>query len=555
MTFDLLHPLFAQDLMPNLQSLYGTGYSSSLLSTVPPISATAWATFITGVNPGRHGILQFVKLRPDQNETDRETNALEVFPGGVSLLNADSIQSSKLWRILGDADKRQVVINVPLTYPPRSIKGTMISGMMTPPSADIFTYPRELSQTLRKQGYEIDLSISEKEFSFDPSRLVSRLHELMSKRRTTAINLMTSESWDLCIVIFTGTDRLQHRFWKHLVPGHPEYASREAARLRPQLEVYFQDLDQAIAQLVAGGGSDATVIVLSDHGFGPVSDRTVHRLSMMQALGLTQDSASSGIVRLRRVVEGRLGMTPDRVRRLVKAALPGSVLSRLEARAREAQLSATAEDPAYSVTLHEYVGGIYINPDHLPPEADSYTSFREEIVSGIKELMDPDTGVSLISSVWRREELYAGPALPQCPDVIFRLAPGYGLSGGVGPGGNLVSPRHGETNKQGTHRDEGILLLNGPHTSVGRGVQQKLLDVTSTILYLLDVPIPVGMDSRPILAAFNEGFVARRPPRYEDVLLDTRVSDTAPPESWIEEEDTELLLARLRSLGYIEEEE
>jgi predicted AlkP superfamily phosphohydrolase/phosphomutase len=550
-TFDLLTPLLDKGLMPYLASLLDKSYHVVLLSTMPPISATAWTTLITGVNPGKHGILQFVSLRPNQLAADSES-VQEVFPGGISLLNANSIPCITLWKLLTKAKKKQIIINVPMTYPPRPIDGVMITGMMTHPSASVFTYPPELSQRLREVQYEIDLSIAEKEFDFDPARLIDRLHELMMKRRDVALKLMREESWDFFMVVFTSTDRLQHRFWKDIVPEYPEHDSPEAVQLRPNLEQYFRDLDQTIAQLGTTAGPDTTVIIMSDHGFGPASKRTVHRLSMMQALGLMATSTGSGIVRLRNLVEGYLGLTPDRVRKLAKAALPGKWATKLEAKAREAQLVATAKDLAYSVTLDERVGGIYINRDQLSERVDSYETLRKEIISNLKKLVDPETRVLLIAKVYTREELYSGPALDECPDIVFCLTSGYGLSGGVGPGSTLVSPRRSEPNKQGTHRDEGILLIYGPNVNVKQNAQERLVDLTSTILYLLEVPIPTTMDSRPILVAFDEKSVAERPPFYIDMYPGNLVSDVPDSESYISQEDAQQLMERLRGLGYIE---
>ncbi|NIN70135.1 MAG: hypothetical protein GTO63_36745 [Anaerolineae bacterium] len=548
-TFDLLNPLFARGLMPFLQSLMGSSYSGTLLSTVPPISATAWATFVTGVNPGSHGILQFVRLRPSENGSAPSASR-EIFPGGVSFLDASSIRGVRLWDILSAAHKRQIVINVPLTYPPRPIDGVMITGMMTPPSASVFTYPPDLSSRLLEGKYEIDLTVSEKDFSFDPSRLIYRLHELLVKRRDVALKLL-QEPWDFSMAVFTGTDRLQHRFWKYLVPGFAEYDSVEAAHLRPALEQYFEGLDQALARLVNCAGANTTTVLLSDHGFGPVSERTIHRLSLMRALGLGKAAAKSGVGRLRTVVEGYLGLTPDQMRKLAAKALPRQWVSRLEARARDTLITASASDPAYSVTLHEFIGGIYIDRGQL---ADDHSAevFRQEIMSGLEKLVDPDTGTPLVAKAYSREELYSGPALEECPDIIFYVTPGYGLSGGYGPGGSIVSPRRSDLNKQGTHRDDGMLLIRGPNVNPKQEVRERLVDVTSTILYLLDVPIPSAMDSRPILRAFRKEAVAKRPPEYADVALESTASGAGGAQPQVSEEDAEELLARLRGLGYIE---
>jgi predicted AlkP superfamily phosphohydrolase/phosphomutase len=547
---ELLDHLFDRGLMPFLQSVSERSYRGSLQSTVPPISATAWATFITGTNPGKHGILQFVKLRPG-GPNSFDGSAQELFPGGTSILTADSIRGARLWDVLTSAEKRQIVINVPLTYPPRQLSGTMIAGMMTPPSASIYTYPPELSQELIRAHYETDLSVSEKEFHFDPERLVDRLHEILVKRLDVALSLMASEPWDFSMIVFTGTDRMQHRFWKYLVPGSGEYDSAEAVRLRPQLDRYFRSLDGAVARLMGATDDNTLTIILSDHGFGPVSDRTVYRLSMMRALGLGERGAKSAIGRLRAVMEGQLGWTPDQIRKAARTVLPTGWVAKLEDRARGSLLAASAEDPAYSVTLHEYVGGIYIN-NSLFADEESEQVFRSELMSGLKALRDPDTGTPVVARVHTKNELYSGPAMEECPDIVFYLTSGYGLSGGVGPEGRIVSTRRSDLHKQGTHRDEGILLMQGKHVRVIQGVREQLMDVTSTILYWLGVPVPISMDSRPILAAFDDGLLSEQPPVYVDGAPHTVPPGGGNLGTEMVEEDAEELLARLRGLGYIE---
>lgn len=546
----LLETVFAAGWMPFLKTLWEGGYRADLASTVPPLSAPAWVTFATGVNPGEHGILHFVSLRPGAAARQRTDEAQWVFHDCVSLLNSDRIQGATLWQLLSNAGRRQVVVNVPITYPPHPINGVMVTGMLTPPSAATFTYPPEWSERLREAGYEIELSLHEKEFDFDARRLVSRLREVLRKRTNACLQLMSEEEWEFFMVVFTGTDRVQHRFWKYLVPGRPEYSSPEAEGLRPDLERYFRDLDETIAELVSAAGPDARTMMLSDHGFGPAPDYTVYSISLMQALGLAGAWQKSRIVRLRRFVEGRLGLTPNQIRRWVRAVLPGRWAARLDSRFREAQLAAGAKDVAYSVAMHADVGGIYIDRRRFPSE-DAFLTFRQRVADDLRRLSDPATKAPFVRAVQVQEEVYSGSALGECPDIVFYLAPEYGLSGGVGPKGQLVSPRRQDLNKQGVHRDEGILILRGPGIDgSASGPKQRLLDVTATILYLLDVPVPSRMDSRPILRALDAEFVASHPVLHVDAPWEgeEQVAETGE----MSQEDQEALMDRLRGLGYIE---
>lgn len=547
----LLDTLYAQGAMPYLESLQAESYRAILRSTVPPMSPTAWTSFATGTNPGQHGILHFVSLRPGQATPNGPQNGSEaqwIFPDCASLLNSERIRGATLWDLLSAADKRQVVVNVPLTYPPHAINGLMVTGMLTPPNAEVFTYPPALSETLRQDGYEVDLDVDEKDFDYDRATLTRRIREVMRKRADTCLQFMAQEPWDFMMVVFTTTDRLQHHCWQYLVPGAPAYDSPEAQALRPQMLDYFRELDQAIAALVAEAGPDATLMMLSDHGFGPIHEREVYTLSAMEALGVGGQIGRSPVMRLRRFLESTLGLTPSQMRNWAKRLLPGRLAARIDARVRDAQLSAGAQGPAYLVAMHSYIGGIYINRERYPDDP-SLHAFRRELIKGMQALRDPERDVDLVEQIHVREELYHGESIAECPDVVFYLRRGYGLADGVGPRGRLVGPRRRHLSQQGVHRDDGIFLLHGPMVAAQQGERASLLDVTATILYLLDVAIPEGRDSQPILAALP-ALVAQRPPRYtaEDGGADWGDGEMAAPS----EADQKALLSRLRGLGYIE---
>jgi predicted AlkP superfamily phosphohydrolase/phosphomutase len=55
-TFDLIEPWARGGFLPNLARLMQDGSRGHLLSTLHPLSAPAWATFLTGVNQGKHGL-------------------------------------------------------------------------------------------------------------------------------------------------------------------------------------------------------------------------------------------------------------------------------------------------------------------------------------------------------------------------------------------------------------------------------------------------------------------------------------------------------------------
>src|SRR5687767_9752547 len=83
----LLRKLADDGTMPNVRRLIGEGTLKSMTTTIPEISSVAWSSFMTGVNPGKHGVYGFVDLQPHSYKA--------YFP------NSKHVKAEALWDILG----------------------------------------------------------------------------------------------------------------------------------------------------------------------------------------------------------------------------------------------------------------------------------------------------------------------------------------------------------------------------------------------------------------------------------------------------------------------
>src|SRR5882672_6550113 len=88
-TWTLIRPWMAEGGMPNLAKLIKEGVSGTLQSILPPITPPAWTSFMTGKNPGKHGVFHFIEARPGTYE--------------LSYLNGASRRAKTIWRMLSDA--------------------------------------------------------------------------------------------------------------------------------------------------------------------------------------------------------------------------------------------------------------------------------------------------------------------------------------------------------------------------------------------------------------------------------------------------------------------
>ena len=116
------------DLSPFLADLYQKKLLHPMTTTLPPVSSVAWASFLTGVSPGEHGITGFV---------DREPDGYAPYVPTASNLNVTT-----LYQHLSRNGHRVCSLGIPATFPPEPINGVIVSGFLAP-SLKRAVYPKE----------------------------------------------------------------------------------------------------------------------------------------------------------------------------------------------------------------------------------------------------------------------------------------------------------------------------------------------------------------------------------------------------------------------------
>ena len=139
---DLADRFMREGRLPNLAKLRDKGTFSKLRTTFPPISPVAWSTFMTGVNPGKHNIYDFL-ARDTSNYLPFLSSAEIKGPKRHIKIGKYSIPFGKteikamrkgtpFWHWLGNAGIFSSVIRVPVTFPPEKFQGVLLSGMCVP---------------------------------------------------------------------------------------------------------------------------------------------------------------------------------------------------------------------------------------------------------------------------------------------------------------------------------------------------------------------------------------------------------------------------------------
>ena len=543
-TWDVLERWVRDGTMPNLARLRRNGAWGVLASSIPPITAAAWSTFMTGKRPGKHGVYHFINLF---EQTENQV---------PELVSSRSIQAPALWDILGHHGRQVVLVNIPLTYPPRPVNGVMVTGLLTPRNAPVFTYPGELSQQITDYKFDLDRFVDKSPFLDEidgeivaPTlTLVNEFREMLEMRRRVTLSLMKSEAWDFYMVVFIGTDRMGHYLW-HYQAGTAG-SDPQSQELAHAVREYYIRLDEIIGELVSEAGEGTTTLLMSDHGMGPKHTKRFHINNWLRNKGwLCAEQTRTRLSNPDSLVT-RLGIPRDRLGRLVKR-VPGLAKSRVIKKAADttAMQIDLEKSTAYAIPMFNHIFGIRLN---VP--ADSRLRWRMEIRSALEKIIDPTTGKRIVEDVIRGQDYYQGVYAKNIPDLIVMLNPDYGASFRLGRFSSVVTELQEHT-RRGKHRMEGIFVASGPGIQASEEPLRNIAieDVAPTTLALMGLPVPNDMDGRVLGEMLTSEFTAAHPIESgEPIGFWGGNGHSALAEPVMSEQDEAEIRERLAALGYLE---
>lgn len=551
-TFSLISPWADSGELPNLKRLMDNGAWGNLGSTIPPITAPAWTSFMTGKNPGKHGLYHFISPKPDTYD--------------FHYTNASSRRSRTIWRILSDHGARVGVFNVPMTYPPETVNGYMISGLDTPSANSPFIYPDSLRQELLKEFGSARLDITHLEFMRTDSKkriILKEMAELEDHRAEVAEYLIKKHPVDIFMLVFCSVDQIQHYFWKYMDEGHYMYQPGSPELFSNAILSAYKKIDSKIGLLLNMMAKDSTVIIMSDHGAGPSSDKVLylnHHLSDVGVLKFKDNIRKSPFDAIIRKTDPflRKTLSPNQKKKIA-ALFPGI------RRKWERGLASFADidwsgTKAFCYDVLPAHTNIWINIKGKFPQGNvnsgtEYEELMKYITEKLYGLKNPENGRRIIDRIYRKEDIYSGAHTELAPDLTLSWWDGDGFT--IRPGrirDSGVVRRLGQgfdslVNWSGTHRINGVMILNGPpfkEAKIPDGAE--IVDLAPTLLYLMGCPVPDDMDGKVMTGVFRDDYLSLNPVKYSGP--EDGDQDDAKTEAYSDAE-TEKVKERLKALGYL----
>jgi predicted AlkP superfamily phosphohydrolase/phosphomutase len=518
----VLDPLVADGAVPNLAALLSDGASGPLESQVPPWTASAWPSLYTGVNPGKHGVFDFLTF--DGYDWD--------------VVNASHVDERPLWRLLDEVGRTSVVVNVPVTHPPDEFDGALVPGYVAPEEPDC--HPSGLLADIREElgSYRVYPD------DVDGETAQRAEYATVARSRGDAFRYLVDRfEPDFGFVEFQVTDTVFHDR-----PGDQE-----------TVRAVYEAVDEQVGAILDDCDPD-TVVVASDHGMGRYRGREFRVNEFLRESGdVTAVKGGEGMptwatVRDAQLKAGkseaelsdsalagamaglaRLGITSQRIKKALElVGLDDFVAERVPVSLVSAGTEQVDFPDSRAYMRSRIECGVRINLDGREPEGivppGEYENVREDLIRRLSAVRTPD-GEPVFEDVARREEYFHGPHADEAADVITVPSDfDHFLSA------RLSGSRFGEPTEPWNHKRDGIVAV------AGEGVDETveltdahLFDVAPTVLASMGVPADERMDGTVLPAVGSAG--ERDYPEYDSQRSSTDEGDV---------ED------RLANLGYIE---
>lgn len=400
--------------------------------------------------------------------------------------------SKAIWNILSEYGKRVLVINVPVTYPPETVNGIMISGYMTPSSEANFTYPLSLKEEVFRAvpEYKIDLEHDDM-LAIEP--LLDATLKMTEQRTKLMRYLMQEKPWDFCYIVFVGADRLQHPLWDEILA------------MEPKVTEYYRLLDAALGFVLEQLEPEDTLFVVSDHGFQGAKrvfdiNEYLYSRELLHLNSNAQRDQSVRSANLKYLLK-RLGLFS--LARKANHALKKEQIQGLERQLLDVYQPLMADidlakTQAYVPSLSGFGGGyadIFLRED-------LGEQLINELCKDLRNQVDPCTGKPLIEAIYTTEVYGTGPFAPRESHLL--LLPSDGITFRMRLGNKRLWDDTNST--QGTHQKDGVLYAFG--NNIKQGLRQaspvEIYDIVPTILHSMGLPLPGVFDGRILQGIFEE---------------------------------------------------
>lgn len=516
-TFDQLDPLMDEGLLPTIKSMCEEFAHGPLETVFPPVTAPAWLSMATGLNPGKTGVFDYInRVSPD--------GAL------ISPISSAAYEKRAIWNYLNNNGYTVGIFNYPTLYPPPTVKGFAVSGMGARKNTS-FCYPEELDSEISSiiDSYEITLNLRNRRYKQDINLFFKDIDRIIDKQKTVLFHLIQNKKWDFFFAVFSFTDWIQHVLWKDIDPSHPLYNSKASPAVHVNFKKIWQKVDGIIGDLLKMLPDDSNFIIVSDHGSGPL-DSVFYPNTWLQKSGYLKTSFFKYIIAstFTALSEGYDNKYTTKMSNFIK-----NKILHIKSSTDFIEMDKSL---AYSPEHNTMFGCI-----NLTNKGKAQQGFKDKLIQELKALPEQNIGITSIQVILP-EDVYSGPFISLSPDILFIINDYQSTVELAFPKKVFFSSPSIEL-RTGGHRPHGIFIARGDIFK-NTTVPASILDIAPTILALYDIEIPKRIDGKVLLSSMKDESLKK---------LNIRFGTGIDEQSDIKEDQSNLeeMKDLLKSLGYM----
>ncbi len=487
--------------LPAFNFLLSNSAYGNLKSTIPPITIPAWPAMFSGLNPGKLGANDFIKIKENY----------KISPVSFSW------KGRMVWDIISKRGLRVGVVNVP-----GSINSSIINGFLI---EDLFSgkvYPPELRVEIESRfGNCVEESI----LQTVKKRRVIKSYE---RNRHLIKWLLKKKDFRLFVCVITLLDKLMHMNSKKI----------ELKDAYKRIDLLLRDIIKLVK------ANRWTLFITSDHGCKEVEKRFNINAFLRDSgfLSVKKRPLRTSILKivnvlLKRGHKSHLISASNIVRKIMvnSKTAKDTTLESVDWKDTEI-LSLSTSVSSFS--------GLWINRRGKFHDGviafNEYPKIRNEVSEKLLNVKDPESGEKIVNNIYSKEEIYSGKLIDDLPDLIVEATDRYLLD-------YRLFSNHFVASRELAHDSYGVFIAYGPVIKRDLRIEGlEIFDIAPTILHLFELPIPREMDGKVL----KEIFLPGTNPSERKVMFQ-EVSEDRIRSYQMSKEEEERVTKRLRELGYI----
>ena len=459
--------------MPTISSMLKGSNYPHLRSVFPADTTPAWTTIYTGLDPTEHGIINFLNVGDKLNTYKSLTFDDSFFKGKI------------FWDKLNKEGLRCVVLL------PMNIKeGWEINGLMItrPYKGRVRVYPEKRYETYRPRA-----DILGTEGKFTSEKQLGEINKEFIRKAEEEFRLtklaIENEECDVLFSYFSVVDGIQHDFWRHCDPTHPEYPGDNA--YQNVIHDMYKRIDNYVGEIIKML-PNTPMLVISDHGHGARPVYIARINEMLRRRGYLAPK-QEGIEKRRKAVLKKwfkkTSLTFVKKQGLpkwaIKLAKKFPVWKGIFASSNDFDWNKTVAYLSDLSALKNYsYGGIRINDS-----VEDKLALCDEIIAYLKTVKIDGENSPAFLWIKRTDELYNGEYLSKYPEIIFQMDEGYGADWNLG---EKLFEKQGFMHRlsPGAHRYETAVIVSNQFV-----LDKKQYELTDIFPLIMKLSLPGRFDA------------------------------------------------------------